>query len=106
MLQFRYNEDKYAFEIAENSQDKWRPLHRKNEGYSQEFINSTGEYQITILSSGMQSGITHVVVVISSVDSYHKVYEANVNRRTGPQAETDAVNQFLRQYEVECGASF
>ena len=106
MLNFRYNEDKYAFEIATNGRGEWKPLHRVNRGYSQEFIGFGGENQITILSSGMQSGITHIVVVFSSVDSYHKVYEVNVNRRSGPQAETDAVNEIVRKYELEEEASF
>lgn len=104
MLKFRYNENTYGFEIAENGRGKWKPLHRKSVGYSQEFMGFDGEDQITILSSGMQSGITHIVVIFSAVDSYHKIFTTEVNRHQpgceSPQAEADAVNLILRSYET------
>lgn len=107
MLQFRFNQEKYTFEIAQNSRGEWKPLHRTNRGYSQEFIGFGGEQQISIFSSGMQSGICHVMVIFSSVDSYHVMYQENVNYRTGgPGCEADAVNRMIRQHEAAEKVSF
>lgn len=95
MLKFKWNEDKYQFQIAENSEGKWKPLHRNNLGYSQEFIGWGGELQITILLSAMQSGITHIVVVFSSVNSFHVVRSVEIRSRN-MKDEAGAVNALIQ----------